>query len=118
MAVREKSILGIVLSWLIGIMLIVGGFMAVIRADQIVQTLNNLGMGDYVLIIGLVKIFIAVLFLIPATMSIGAFLLSAFFGGAMVAHLSVGEFSFAVFPFVLLLIVWVAAKLRNPRIFT
>jgi uncharacterized membrane protein YphA (DoxX/SURF4 family) len=118
MAKMEKSVLGLVLSWLIGIMLIIGGLMAVIGADSIVQTFERLGMENYSFVIGILKIAISLLFLIPATMGIGAFLLSAFFGGAIVAHLSVGEFGFAVFPFVLLLIVWVAAKLREPKMFS
>jgi uncharacterized membrane protein YphA (DoxX/SURF4 family) len=65
--------------------------------------------------IGIVEVVCTVLFLIPRTAFIGAILLSAYLGGAVVTHARVGD-AF-VMPIVIGVVVWVAYGLREPTVF-
>jgi hypothetical protein len=56
------------------------------------------------------------LFLIPATRSLGLPLISAYLGGAIAAHLGYGQQLAAIRPAILLGILWLGAWLRHPEI--
>jgi hypothetical protein len=64
--------------------------------------------------IGVVEVVVAVLTLIPQTAFIGAILMTAYLGGAVVTHLRVGEPFF--FPIVLAVVMWIGQALRQPEI--
>lgn len=66
--------------------------------------------------IGIIEIVVTILFLIPRTAFIGAILLSAYLGGAVVTHLRVDEPFY--FPIGMGVLIWIALGLRDSRIFT
>ena len=80
------------------------------------EMLDRMGISaDLLSRIGVVEIAVAILFLIPRTSFIGAILITAYLGGAIMTHLRVGDPWF--FPIILGVFMWVALGLRNPAIF-
>jgi hypothetical protein len=71
---------------------------------------------DVMFKIGLVEVFISLLFLVPRAAFVAAILLTGYLGGATVTHVRVGE-AFAM-PVIIGVLVWVALGLRQPAIFT
>ncbi len=109
-----KSIGGWVLHGLIaGIMILAGSakVFGLFPPDEI----QKLGLSVSIQVIGAGELVSAILLLIPRTSSLGLHLTSAFWGGAIFAHMSKGE------PFVLqaalLLLTWAGAYLRVPGAF-
>ena len=72
------------------------------------------GLGNWIIIIAIGELISALLFVIPKTNIFGSFLLSSHMGGAIVTHMSHGE-SFIV-QSVILILVWIAAFIRNPEL--
>jgi uncharacterized membrane protein len=89
------------------------------QAQEAVDMLDSNGLGDWTFIIGLGEIIALILFLIPRTMTLGALLLSAYFGGAIVFHMShpIAENQSFLAASIYLIIVWVAGWLRGLDIF-
>jgi hypothetical protein len=112
---QTKKIITTVITVIAAAMVIMSGVMKLMKSDQVVSTLNNVGVGAYINLLGLMEIVFAGLFLYPKTMKIGFILLSCYFAGAMATELShSGPVQNAAIPLVL---VWVAAFLRDPSIF-
>ncbi len=72
-------------------------------------------LGDWATIIAIGEIVSALLFLIPKTSKYGTLLLSSYMGGAIILHMT-GATSI-VMPAVILILVWVVAFLRDPKMF-
>lgn len=66
-------------------------------------------------VLGIIEVAVTLVFLIPRTAFIGAILLTAYLGGAVWAHVRIGDSWF--FPIVLGVLVWVALGMRQPAIF-
>ena len=110
---KGRKITGWVIAGLITAMLLfsaTGKFMMPEMADNFAKW----GLAEWITIIAIGEIISAILFIIPKTNLLGAFLLSAHMGGAVVTHMSNGE------PFivqsVILVLVWTAAFIRNPEL--
>ncbi len=71
---------------------------------------------DLMQTIGTIEIAITILFLIPRTSFLGAILITAYLGGAVMTHLRVGEAWF--FPIIIGVVMWIALGLRYPEIFS
>ncbi len=71
------------------------------------------GLDGWLFIIGLGELACAVFFLIPQTMRLGLVLYSAYFGGAIMFHMSRSE-DFT-FPAVFLILTWILASVREPN---
>ncbi len=65
--------------------------------------------------LGVLEVAFAILFLIPRTSFVGAILLTGYLGGAVWAHLRIGDPWF--FPIIIGVLIWVALGLRQPAIF-
>ena len=65
--------------------------------------------------IGIIEIAITVLYLLPRTAFLGAILITAYLGGAIMTHLRVGDPWF--FPIIIGVLAWVGLALRRPVIF-
>ena len=65
--------------------------------------------------LGVIEIAVAILFLIPRTSFVGAILVTGYLGGAVWAHLRVGDARF--FPIIIGVVMWIALGLRQPAIF-
>ncbi len=74
--------------------------------------------GDWTLIIGIGELLSLILFLVPKTMRLGALLLSAYFGGAIMFHMAHPDPALSDFtaPAAFLVTIWVAAWLRGMMI--
>lgn len=113
---RGPRIAGWVLSGLLGALLLgsAGGKLA--AAGPVVEMFGKWGLADWRTVIGVGELASAVLFLVPRTAVLGTLLLSSYLGGAIVTHMQNGE-SF-VPAAIILVVLWVAAGLRMPWLFT
>lgn len=91
------------------------GITKVAGVQGVIKGLTALGVGAYVIPIGLIQLVISVLYLLPTTRNIGFFLTCSYLGGAILAHLSHGQ-SITV-PTVALTLFWVALFLTKPGLF-
>ena len=64
---------------------------------------------------GTLEFWCALLFVIPRTAGLGALLMTAYFGGAVAAHVRLHQGQWIV-PVVFGIIVWAAMLLREPRL--
>jgi hypothetical protein len=96
--------------------LVMSGIMKLTHAPQIVGLLNgHLGFAESALTgIGLLELFCIALYAIPATSVLGAVLVSAYLGGAVVAHVRVGDAY--IVPILLAVLAWLGLFLRDARI--
>jgi multidrug efflux pump subunit AcrB len=65
--------------------------------------------------IGVLEVFLAILFLIPRASFLAAILLTGYLGGAVMTHVRVGEPFF--FPIIIGIVMWIALGLRRPEVF-
>ena len=65
--------------------------------------------------IGIVEVIIALLFLVPRAAFVAAILLTAYLGGAVAAHVRIGD-AF-VFQVTIAVVYWIALGLRDRRVF-
>ena len=111
---KATRILTIVMTVLAAGMAILSGVMKLTQSPQIMESLNKVGVGSQVIVLGCMEIGFAALFLYPKTMKLGFILLSCYFAGALATELSHGTPFNAVTPLVL---IWIAAFLRDKSIF-
>ncbi|MDB5325884.1 MAG: hypothetical protein JWM57_1453 [Phycisphaerales bacterium] len=111
---------GWVLSVLVGLMLMMGGVMDLLKPPFVVEGLKHAGFTDEAVIVplGVVTIISCLLFLIPRTAMFGAILLTAYLGGAVSIHLRLGEYGQMFAPVVIAVVLWVALVLRDRRVRT
>lgn len=79
------------------------------------QMMEKLKLGDWATIIAIGEITATILFLFPKTNKWGTFLLSAYMGGAIVAHMITAQS--IIFPSVLLIVIWITGFIRNMELF-
>ena len=115
MVQRSMKITGWVLTALLALLFGMSAFMKIISDPEIVQQAASIGLDAATYrTIGIVEIFSLILFLIPRTGVLGALLLVAYMGGAIVTHLQHQEpIALAVTVQILL---WLAAFLRFPEL--
>jgi uncharacterized membrane protein YphA (DoxX/SURF4 family) len=107
---KEKIILGI--SILLALFLAgFSGLGKLMGGEEVVKMFTDGGINDWRTIIGIGEIISAILFAVPATQRFGTWLLSAYFGGAIMFHMTTGE-SILV-PTAFLCIIWVLSILRK-----
>ena len=80
-----------------------------------VELFTARNIGEFLTIIGIGLAVSAILYAIPRTRTIGTLLLSSYFGGAIVFHMTANE-PFIIQSFILVLI-WLFAWLRDPQYF-
>lgn len=117
MSTKLQRITGWVMTALLEIMLIgLSGISKFMEFPGKKEMLDRMGISaDLLSRIGVVEITVAILFLIPRTSFVGAILITAYLGGAIMTHLRIGDPWF--FPVILGVFMWVALGLRNPAIF-
>lgn len=115
MSKRIFNITGWVLTVILVALLSMSAFMKLTLADTAVAQAAAIGLnaGTYRLI-GVIEIVSVILFIIPRTGVLGALLLIAYFGGAIVTHLQHQQpVAIAV---VIQTILWITAALRFPEL--
>lgn len=123
---KTKKILGWVLAGLISAMLV---FSAIAKlAGAAGPMMAHFGFTESeTMMIGIGEFVSAILFLIPRTQSLGTLLLSAYMGGAIVAHMAAAvgsdelggeDIQSYVTPSIILIVIWVVSYIRNPKLFS
>ncbi len=111
---KIMSIVGWVLSGLLGAALVMSAVMKFFPPEAMVEQMKDSPLLGWMLIIGIGELVSAILFLVPRTAVPGTLLLSSYFGGAIVAHMMQRE-SILV-PSIFLVLIWTAALLRLPEL--
>lgn len=111
---KAKKIATVTLTVLASAMPVLSGIMKLSQSPEIVEKLSQVGVGNYLVPLGLMEIGFAALFVYPKTMKIGFILLTCYFAGALATELSHGTAFNAALP---LALIWIAAFLRDPSIF-
>ncbi len=110
---KKRKIAGWILALFIGGLLLMSGVFKFFD-ENLTNNFIRYQLEDWQTIIALGEIGSALLFIFPRTNLIGGLLLSAFFGGTILVHMSHGE------PFfqqtALLIMVWVVIFLRHPHL--
>ena len=112
-----KKKFGTAIIWIIGIILFLSSFAKLIGPQQAIDTFTTWQLLDYLVIIGIIELLVGILLLVPYTRKFGAFLVFAYFGGAIVTHLIAQEIIPALFPAGLLVIFSFGLFLRYPKVF-
>lgn len=78
------------------------------------QMMGQLKLGDWSTIIAIGEIMSTLLFLFPKTNKWGILLLSAYMGGAIVAHMITAQS--IIMPSVILILIWITGFIRNTEL--
>ena len=111
---KTTRIISIVLMVLASLSLVGSAVMKLIGSQQVLDGLGKAGLGNYIMLIGIIELVSVILFLIPKTFKLGFLLLCCYLGGATSIELATGQLPSAA---IFLAIIWVAVYLRNPGIF-
>ena len=95
-------------------MLVTSGAGKILGLEMVEERLNKVGVGKFMLVLGIIELILAFLFISPKTMKISFILLSCYFSGAIATEISHGG-NFIV-PFIFLAVVWIASFLREKSI--
>ncbi len=114
---KAQHITGWVLTILVGLFLIgVSGVPKFIDFPGKTEMFDHLGIiTELSPILGVLEVGVTLLLLIPRTSFLGAILVTGYLGGAVWAHLRVGDPWF--FPIIIGVVMWIALGLRYPAIF-
>lgn len=117
MSRKTQSIIGWVLTGLLGLFLILGsGIPKFIEFPGKAEMMDKLQIPlDLLPTLGVIEIAVAIVFLIPRTAFVGAILTTGYLGGALWTHLRMGDSWF--FPILIGIVMWVALGLRQPTVF-
>ena len=110
---------GRIMSALVVIALVADGTIQLFAPAQIASMLQETGFAmDLTRVLGPIVLACAILYAIPATAALGAILVTGFLGGAICAHVRIGELGSAPEIIALLLgaMTWVGLYARDPRV--
>jgi len=107
--------IGRVISILTSLVFLMSGGMKLKDGAEVTQGMAHLGLPDSLILpLAIIEISCVVIYLIPKTSILGAILLTGFIGGAICAHLRVGD------PFyvqiIIGMLIWLGLYLREDRL--
>ena len=111
---KTTRIISIVLMVLVSLSLVMSAIMKIIGSQQVIDGLGKAGLGNYIMLIGIIELVSVLLFLIPKTHRLGFLLLCSYLGGAISIELATGQFPSAA---VFLALTWISVYLRNKLMF-
>lgn len=88
---KSRRIIGYVLSYLPALGVMGSGFTKFFPDNEIHVLLEQLGMAEHAVLIGLIEIAVVLLYLIPKTSNIGFFLFCSYIGAILVGELVIGD---------------------------
>jgi hypothetical protein len=110
---------GLAMSAIVVLAMLADGIMQLLGGDALRELMKETGW-PYALapVLGGVSIFCALVYALPRTSTLGAILITGFFGGAIATHVRMGEFGSAPVVISLLvgLLAWAGLWFRDPRI--
>lgn len=107
--------IGKILIWLVAILMIISAIIKFIQPQQIIDEFTIWNLLDYLFIIAAMELIIGILLIIPATNKIGAFLTSAYFGGAIATHLTANQLAQLLLPISFLAVLIIGILLKHPK---
>lgn len=114
MSKKTIKIISIILAVLPSLMLIMSAFMKLSGSQQLKDAMGKSGLGNYIVLLGVIELVSVVLFLIPKTSRIGFLLLCSYLGGALSIELAAGQPPMAM---IFLVLIWVSVFLRKREVF-
>lgn len=113
---KIATAVGFVIHLLIGLMLVFAGYAKLSGGmpAEVMEKLAARGLSDWIKIIAVGEVVVAVLLVLPWTMPVGLLLESALWGGIILENMETGQ-SFTPFA-VMMILSWAAAALRYPPI--
>ncbi|HAA20673.1 MAG TPA: hypothetical protein DCP28_18630 [Cytophagales bacterium] len=87
---KGRRIAGLIVSILPSLMIAFSGFSKVTKADEMVQNMSAVGLGDKVVLIGAIELIALALYWIPKTSSLGFALMASYAGGIIAIELTGG----------------------------
>ena len=114
--VSKKAIwAGYIMSALPVLMLLFSAAMKFAKPPSAVEGFKHLGLPEsFALGLGVLELGCTLLYVIPRTSVLGAILLTGYLGGAVLAHLRVGDAFFG--PVIFGVLIWGGLFLRDPRL--
>lgn len=109
---KTRTVIGWILAGVLTLLMV---FSAFGKFTGNVAPLIAMGLGERLVMLGIGELITAVLFLLPVTLPVGVLLQSAYWGGAIAAHM-VADTPFAA-PAIFLLLAWVITFIRRPEMF-
>ncbi len=115
-----KTNIGWVLTVFLAIPILGSAFGKLSGDPATAEMLNSHFLNDWILLIGIGELVALILFLLPKSMRLGALLLSAYFGGAIMFHMAHPEPINRDFipPAAFLIFTWIIAWLRGLKLIT
>ena len=109
---------GHIMGALPALFLLVDAIMKFVKPEPVVKATVDLGYPESVILgLGIVLLACTVLYLIPRTAVLGAIMLTGYLGGAVAAHVRVGDGLFSIiFPLIFGALVWGGLYLRDDRL--
>lgn len=110
---------GLIMSAIVVIALVVDGTIQLFAPAQIASMLQETGFAmDLTRIVGPILLVCAILYAVPATAVLGAILVTGFLGGAICAHVRIGELGSPpeIISLLLGVMTWGGLYARDPRI--
>jgi len=106
---------GYVMSALPVLMLLFSAAMKFAKPPPVVEGLKHLGLPESIVFgLGVLEVSCTLLYVIPRTSVLGAILLTGYLGGAILAHLRVGDAFIG--PVIFGVLIWGGLFLRDPRL--
>jgi hypothetical protein len=96
-------------------MLLAGsGLSKIFQVEMVTERLNRLGVGKFMIALGIIELVLAALFISSRTMKLSFILLSCYFSGAIATEIShSGNF---IVPFIFMVLIWTASFIRERSI--
>lgn len=110
---------GRILSGLVSLFLVFEGVIKLMNIPAVIEASEKAGLpGHLIAPIGVVLLACVALYVIPRTAVLGAVLLTGYLGGAILAHLRIGDplLSHTLFPIYVGAMLWVGLYLRDDRV--
>jgi DoxX-like family len=111
---RKKQIVKMIPTFLVVALLIISGFLKISRLHPMLLHFVQLGIDDYLPVLGSAEILFALLFLFPSTGKLGLLLLTGYFGGAIAVEI---PYHMVAGPGIPLVLIWIAGFVRQPLFF-
>lgn len=106
---------GRIMSALPVLMLLFSAIMKLVKPPGLAEGFAHLGLPESLALgVGILELTCTLVYVVPRTSVLGAILLTGYLGGAIVAHLRVGDAFFG--PIVLGVLIWGGLYLRDPRL--
>jgi len=106
---------GYIMSAIPVLMLLFSAIMKLVNPPPVAESCKHLGLPEsFALGLGVLELGCTLLYIIPRTSVLGAILLTGYLGGAVLAHLRVGDPFFG--PVIFGVLVWGGLFLRDPRL--